>query len=54
VGAGKTWVHPGSNYFTCGSGGDCHQHHGNWDPAENSETYVHNTPPASWTQILKW
>ncbi|HEY5506589.1 MAG TPA: hypothetical protein VIK83_03770 [Coriobacteriia bacterium] len=47
-------MHPGSDYFTCGSGGDCHQHHGNWDPAQNSETYVHNTPPASWTQILKW
>jgi hypothetical protein len=54
TGAGKVWVHPGSDYFTCGSGGDCHQHHGNWDPAELSDSYVHNTPPASWRVVMKW
>jgi len=54
TGAGKTWEHPGYNYFTCGSGGDCHQHHGNWDPAQNSESYIHNTPPAEWRYQMKW
>ena len=54
TGAGKTWVHPGSSYFTCGSGGDCHYHHGNWDPVEDSDSYVHNTPPASWRVVMKW
>lgn len=54
TGAGKTWVHPGSDYFTCGSSGDCHYHHGNWDPAEDSDSYVHNTPPASWRYAMKW
>jgi hypothetical protein len=54
TGAGKVWVHPGYDYFTCGSGGDCHQHHGNWDPQQDSESYVHNTPPPSWTATMTW
>lgn len=54
TGAGRAWVHPGSSYFGCGSGGDCHQHHANWDPAQGSETYVHLTPPASWVATMTW
>lgn len=55
TGAGKEWIHPAYNYFTCGSSGDCHEHHYNWDPAQGSESYVHNTPPASWkVPSMRW